>query len=78
MTEEAKKKKERRYVAGGLVFTAGLFIGMGVGWALGNLVPGMFIGMGAGFLFFGIIDLTPELAHPGLESPRLFQHTPSG
>ena len=31
MTEETKKKRN----AGGLFIPAGLFIGMGIGWALG-------------------------------------------
>ena len=53
MTEETKKKK----TAGGLMIPAGLFIGMGIGWALGFLVQGLFIGLGAGFLAFAIIIL---------------------
>ena len=56
MSGEAKK--EKRKVAGGLFIPAGLFIGMGIGWALGYLVQGMFIGLGVGFLLFGLIMLT--------------------
>jgi len=51
-------KKEKRKVAGGLFIPAGLFIGMGIGWALGYLVQGIFIGLGVGFLLFGLIMLT--------------------
>ena len=53
MTEETRKKKN----FGGLFIPAGLFIGMGIGWALGFLVQGLFIGLGAGFLVFAIIML---------------------
>ena len=55
MAEETKKDKKK--IAGGLFIPAGLFIGMGIGWALGFLVQGMFIGLGVGFLAFGIIML---------------------
>ena len=55
MAEEPKKDK--RYVAGGLMIPAGLLVGMGVGWALGYLVAGTLIGLGAGFLLFGIVML---------------------
>jgi len=34
----------------GLVFVAFMFIGMGVGYLLGNTAAGLFIGMGVGFL----------------------------
>jgi len=53
MTEETKKKKN----VGGLFVPAGLFIGMGIGWALGFLVQGLFIGLGAGFLVFAVVTL---------------------
>ena len=49
MTHETEETK-RRWTVGGLLIPAGLFIGMGIGWALGYLVQGMFIGLGAGFL----------------------------
>ena len=55
MAEETKKDKKK--TAGGLFIPAGLFIGMGIGWALGYLVQGMFVGLGVGFLAFGIIML---------------------
>ena len=34
----------------GLFIPAGLFIGMGLGFILGNLVGWLFIGLGVGFL----------------------------
>ena len=55
---EKEPRGDRRYVAGGVSVTAGLFIGLGIGWALGYLVQGLLIGMGAGFLLFAIIMLT--------------------
>ncbi|HEY41298.1 MAG TPA: respiratory nitrate reductase subunit gamma [Dehalococcoidia bacterium] len=59
MSEEPKApKKDKVKGAGGLFIPAGLFIGMGIGWALDYLVQGMFIGLGAGFLLFGIVMLT--------------------
>ena len=52
-TEESKKKWE----VPGICIPAGLFIGMGIGWALGHLVPGMFIGLGAGLLGMVLVRL---------------------
>ena len=57
MTEETRETRKRRREAGGYMIPAGLFIGMGIGWALGYMVQGMFIGMGAGFLAFALIIL---------------------
>ena len=51
-------KKDKRKVAGGLFIPGGLFIGLGVGWALGYLVQGLLVGMGVGFLLYGIVMLT--------------------
>jgi hypothetical protein len=52
-TEESK----RLWSVSGLFIPAGLFIGMGIGWALGYLVQGLFIGLGAGFLAMAIVRL---------------------
>jgi len=52
-TEESK----RRWAISGLFIPAGLFIGMGIGWALGYLVQGLFIGLGTGFLAMAIARL---------------------
>ena len=51
MTEETKRKRS----AGAIFIPAGLFIGMGIGWALGYLVQGLFVGLGVGFLAFALI-----------------------
>ena len=56
MSNETEKSK-RRWEISGLLIPAGLFIGMGVGWALGFLVQGLFIGLGAGFLAMAIARL---------------------
>jgi hypothetical protein len=50
--EETKKSKRRGYA--GLFIPAGLFIGMGIGFALDDIVAAMFIGLGAGFLLFAL------------------------
>ncbi len=42
-----KKKKEN---LSGLFIPAGIFLGMGFGFLLDELVAGMFIGLGIGFL----------------------------
>jgi hypothetical protein len=56
MTDEKKETKDKWEIAG-LCIPAGLFIGMGIGWAYGNLTPGMFIGLGAGFLAMVLVRL---------------------
>ena len=53
MTEETEESKKRRDISG-LFIPAGLFLGMGIGWVLGLLVPGLFIGLGVGFLGMAI------------------------
>ena len=58
MTEEEKEtKKSKARTAGGLLIPAGLFIGMGIGWALDYLVQGLFVGLGAGFLLYAVVVL---------------------
>lgn len=52
MAEETKESKRKGFA--GIFIPAGLFIGMGVGFATDSLVPGMFIGLGAGFLLFAL------------------------
>jgi hypothetical protein len=55
-TEESKG----RWAISGLFIPAGLFIGMGIGWALGYLVQGLLIGLGAGFLGMALVRLTSK------------------
>ena len=58
MSGETKEpKKDKLTTAGGLFIPAGLFIGMGIGWALGYLVQGLLVGLGVGFLLFGLVML---------------------
>ena len=41
-----KEKKDKR---GDYIFAGCMFIGMGIGYSIDNLLVGMFIGMGVGF-----------------------------
>ena len=50
-SEQQKKDKGMS----GVAIPAGLFIGMGVGFLIDELVAGLFIGLGAGFLLMLII-----------------------
>ena len=45
------KKEEDR---SGLFIPAGIFLGLGLGFLLGNLVAWFFLGMAAGFIGMGI------------------------
>ncbi len=47
----------KRWDNSGLFIPAGLFIGLGVGWALGYLVQGLLIGLGVGFLAMAIVRM---------------------
>jgi len=58
MPKEEGKKKTKRSAMGGIFIPAGLFIGMGIGWALDYMVAGMFIGLGVGFLGLAITMVT--------------------
>ena len=42
-----EQKKDKR---GEYAFVGCMFIGMGIGYYIGNLLVGMFVGMGVGFL----------------------------
>ena len=54
---EEEKARNKKWEAGGILIPAGLFIGMGIGWALGYLVQGIFVGLGAGFLGLALVAL---------------------
>ncbi len=56
MNDETGETKNKWEVPG-VCIPAGLFIGMGIGWAMGNMVAGMFIGLGAGFLCMVLVRL---------------------
>ena len=53
MTEETDEAKQKKDISG-LFIPAGLFLGMGIGWVFGQLVPGLFIGLGVGFAAMAI------------------------
>ena len=55
-------KSDKRWEISGLFIPAGLFIGMGIGWALGYLVQGMLVGLGAGFFAMAIASLIMAIA----------------
>ena len=48
--------KEKKNSTAGLFIPAGLFLGLGVGFAFGNIPIGMFMGLGVGFLLFALIQ----------------------
>jgi len=51
------KEANKKWAVSGLFVPAGLFIGMGIGWALGYLVQGLIVGLGAGFLAMALTRL---------------------
>jgi hypothetical protein len=60
----AKKKKPKQTKrekkiedSTGVFVPAGLLLGMGIGFAVGNLVAWLFIGLGAGFLAMAIANM---------------------
>lgn len=60
----AKKKKpakkqdwEREKSIGALFIPAGIFIGMGYGFFVDEVVGGLFLGLGIGFILFAITKL---------------------
>ena len=54
MSTESENPKSHKGVSG-VAIPAGLFIGMGIGFAVDELVAGLFIGLGAGFLIMLIV-----------------------
>ena len=53
MSEDSDESKQKKDITG-LFIPAGLFLGMGIGWVFGLLVPGLFIGLGVGFAAMAI------------------------
>lgn len=49
-----KKRVVKREDMRGLYIPAGLFLGMGIGFLIGELVAGLFIGIGIGFFLTAI------------------------
>ena len=56
MSTQSEQPKKRKDLSG-LAIPAGLFIGMGIGFAVDELVAGLFIGLGAGFLIMIILRI---------------------
>ena len=52
-TESAQPKKHKG--VSWVAVPAGLFIGMGVGFLVGNITAGIFLGLGGGFLIMLIV-----------------------
>ena len=54
MSEQSEQSKKDKGISG-LAIPAGLFIGMGIGFLIDELVAGLFIGLGVGFLIMLIV-----------------------
>ena len=54
MSTQSEQPKKRKGVTG-LAIPSGLFIGMGVGFLVGNITAGIFLGLGCGFLIMLIL-----------------------
>jgi hypothetical protein len=57
MPTQPEQPKKRKGVTG-LAIPAGLFIGMGVGFLIGNIPAGVLLGIGGGFLLMIILRIT--------------------
>ena len=49
MSTESEETKKQWGITG-VAIPGGLFIGMGIGFLIGNITAGLFLGLGAGFL----------------------------
>ncbi len=49
---------DKKKSTGGLFIPAGLFLGMGWGFLVDNIVAGIFIGLGLGFAAFAIYEVS--------------------
>ena len=56
MSTQSEQPKKRKGVTG-LAIPAGLFIGMGFGFLVGNITAGIFLGLGGGFLTMIILRI---------------------
>ena len=54
MSVQSEQPKKKKGVTG-LAIPAGLFIGMGFGFLVDNLIAGIFLGLGGGFLVMLIV-----------------------
>ena len=56
MSTQSEQPQKQKGVSG-VAIPAGLFIGLGVGFLVGNIVAGLFIGLGGGFLVMLIVRI---------------------
>jgi len=56
MSVQPEPPKKQKGVTG-LAIPAGLFIGMGFGFLVGNMAAGIFLGLGGGFLIMLIMRI---------------------
>ncbi|MGB2814926.1 MAG: hypothetical protein WBC50_09845 [Dehalococcoidales bacterium] len=49
MSTQSEEQKKQWSITG-VAIPAGLFIGMGIGFLIGNITAGIFLGLGGGFL----------------------------
>jgi len=49
MSPQSEEQKKQWGITG-VAIPAGLFIGMGIGFLIGNITAGIFLGLGSGFL----------------------------
>ncbi len=49
MSTQSEEQKKQWGITG-VAIPAGLFIGMGIGFLIGNITAGIFLGLGGGFL----------------------------
>ena len=54
MSSQSEQPKKEKGVTG-LAIPAGLFIGMGIGFLIDELVAGIFLGLGGGFLIMLLV-----------------------
>ena len=54
MPEQSEQSKKNKGVSG-VAIPAGLFIGMGIGFLMDELVAGLFLGLGGGFLIMLLV-----------------------
>lgn len=57
MAKDDKKSEHKKGSPGALFIPAGLLIGLGVGFIIGQVVGGMFLGLGLGFLCFVLYEI---------------------
>jgi len=56
MSTQSEQPKKQKGITG-LAIPAGLFIGMGVGFLVNNIIAGIFLGLGGGFLIMLIMRI---------------------